>query len=79
MHTIFKLWFIFPLLFALSFLSQASELVAHKASYTAKIKKGLSIKGKAVRELKKSANGQWLYSFNVHSFVADIDESTLLS
>ena len=79
MHIIFKLSLILPLLFAFSFSSQATELVAHKASYSAKIKKGVSIKGKAVRELKKSVNGQWLYSFNVNSFVADIDESTLLS
>ncbi len=79
MNTIFKLCLISSLLFGISFTSQASELVPHKASYTAKIKKGISIEGEAVRELKKSQNGQWLYSFNVKSFIADIDESTLLS
>ena len=79
MNTILKLSLISYLLFGISFTSQATELVPHKASYSAKIKKGMSIKGKAVRELKKSQNGQWLYSFNVRSFVADIDESTLLS
>ena len=79
MHTIFSLPLILSLLFGIVFTSQAIELVAHKASYTAKIKKGISIKGNAVRELKKSQNGQWLYRFDVKSFVADIDESTLLS
>ena len=79
MNTVFKLSIILSLLLGISFSSQASGLVAHKASYAAKIKKGISIKGKAVRELKKSANGPWLYSFNVTSLVASIDESTLLS
>ena len=79
MNTILKLSLILSLLFGISFTSQATELVPHKASYSAKIQKGMSIKGKAVRELKKSQNGQWLYSFDVKSFVADIDESTLLS
>lgn len=79
MNTISKLCLISYLLFGISFTSQATELVPHKASYSAKIQKGMSIKGKAVRELKKSQNGQWLYSFDVKSFVADIDESTLLS
>lgn len=79
MNIILKLSLILYLLFGISFTSQASELVPHKASYTAKIEKGMSIKGKAVRELKKSQNGQWLYSFNVKSFIADIDESTLFS
>lgn len=79
MDIIFKLGLILSLLFTTSFASLAAELVAHKASYTAKIKKGISIKGNAVRELKKTQSGQWLYSFNVRSFIADIDESTLLS
>ena len=79
MNTIFKLCLILFLLLGSSFTSQAVELVPHKASYSAKIKKGMSVKGKAVRELKQLENGQWLYSFKVRSFVADIDESTLLS
>ncbi len=79
MNTIFKLCLIAPLLLAIAATSQAGELVAHKASYTAKLKKGISIQGEAVRELKQSENGQWLYSFKVRSFFADIDESTRLS
>lgn len=79
MNTIFKLCLIWSLLFAIAATSQAGELVAHKASYTAKLKKGISIEGEAVRELKQSENGQWLYSFKVRSFLADIDESTRLS
>jgi len=67
------------LLLCFSLPSIANELVPHTASYTAKIKKGISIKGQAIRELKRSSDGQWLYSFNVDSFVADINESTLLS
>jgi len=57
----------------------AIELTPHKATYTAKIKKGISIKGKAVRELKKLDNGEWIYRFDVDSFVADIDESIYFS
>jgi len=56
-----------------------NELVPHKATYTAKIKKGISIKGDAVRELKKLDNGEWLYRFDVDSFVADIKESVHFS
>ncbi len=79
MNTIVKLCFIWPLLFAIAAPGQAGELVAHKASYSAKIKKGISIEGQAVRELQQSENGQWLYSFKVRSFLADIDEATHLS
>jgi len=55
------------------------ELLPHKATYTAKIKKGLSMKGEAVRELKQLKNGQWLYRFDVKSIAADIKESTTFS
>lgn len=79
MNTLIKLSIISSLLFGFLCSTQAAELVPHKASYTAKIKKGISIKGEAVRELKKVPNGQWLYSFNVKSVIADIEESTLLS
>jgi len=67
------------LLLCVTFNSFASELIPHTASYSAKIKKGISIKGQAVRELKRGKDGQWLYSFNVDSFVADIKETTRLS
>jgi len=59
--------------------AHAIELVPHQATYTAKIKKGISIKGNAVRELKQLDNGQWLYRFDVESFIADIDESAILA
>lgn len=55
------------------------ELTPHKAHYTAYIKKGLSMKGEAVRELKQLKNGQWMYHFDVESFAADIEESTTFS
>jgi len=67
------------LLFCATFQSFASELIPHTASYSAKIKKGISIKGQAIRELTRSKDGQWLYSFNVDSFIADINETTRLS
>lgn len=67
------------IMFVCLFFSQAAayELVPHTATYTAKIKKGVSIKGKAVRSLAKTQDGQWLYSFNVESFAADIKESVV--
>ena len=63
----------------LSFSAFSIELLPHKATYTAKIKKGISIKGEAVRELQKLKNGQWLYRFDVDSIAADIKESTTFS
>lgn len=58
--------------------SFAIELQEHEAIYTAKIKKGVSINGKAKRSLKKAGDDKWLYQFEVESFVADISESTVL-
>lgn len=76
------LWFrqsiILILISLFSFTVFSAELIPHKAIYTAKIKKGISINGEAVRELIKLDNGQWLYRFDVESFVADIKESSLL-
>lgn len=46
----------------------------HKATYSAKIKKGLSINGTALRELSLQ-NGGWNYRFDVDSMMAKIDES----
>ena len=37
------------------------------------------MKGDAIRELKPLKNGQWLYRFDVESFAADIEESTIFS
>jgi hypothetical protein len=64
-------------LFSLTAIS--ADLLPHKATYTAKIKKGVSMKGEAVRELTQLENGQWLYRFDVDSFAADIKESTTFS
>lgn len=55
----------------------AVELSPHTASYTAKIKKGISINGTAVRELRQLENGQWQYRFDVDSVPADIKESLI--
>lgn len=60
----------------ISFSTHSFELVPHSATYSANIKKGIKIKGKAVRHLKKMDENRWHYSFNVRSFVADINEST---
>lgn len=57
----------------------AFELTPHSASYSANIKKGIKIKGNAVRELKKVDEHNWLYTFQVRSFAADIDESVTLT
>ena len=65
--------------FCLSFSVLAVELKEHEASYIAKIKKGVSLKGKAIRSLKKIDGNKWLYRFEVESIVADIKESTVLT
>lgn len=63
----------------ISFSTHAFDLVPHSATYSANIKKGIKIKGKAVRRLKKLDGDRWHYSFNVRSFVADINESTVFT
>jgi hypothetical protein len=60
----------------LSFTATSAELLPHKATYTAKITKGISMQAEAVRELKQLDNGQWIYRFDVESLPADIKEST---
>ena len=59
--------------------ASAFELSPHTATYSANIKKGIKIKGKAVRELKRLDESTWHYSFDVRSFAADIDESVTFS
>lgn len=59
--------------------TQALELIPHRAGYNANIEKGISLKGDAIRELKKLEDGRWHYRFDVKSFVADIDESVVFS
>lgn len=59
--------------------TQALELVPHRAGYNTNIEKGISLKGDAVRELKKLDDGRWLYRFDIKSFVADIDESVVFT
>jgi len=63
----------------LSFSTVSAELLPHTATYTAYIKKGLSMKGEAVRELKQLKNGHWRYRFDVESIAADIKELTTFS
>ncbi len=55
----------------------AAELSPHKAGYSARIKKGVSLNGEAVRELKALPDGSWLYRFDVDSVIADIRESVV--
>jgi len=71
----FRPWQILILALLTSVNASSADLIPHTASYTAKIQKGTSIKGTAVRELMKLDNGQWRYRFDVDSFIADIRES----
>jgi len=59
--------------------AHALELVPHRAGYNTNIEKGISLKGDAIRELKKLEDGRWIYRFDIKSFVADIDESVIFS
>ena len=68
----------FILLWCYSTTLLALDLTPHTATYTAKIKKGNSINGEAVRELRQLKNGQWLYRFDVDSMAATIKESLIL-
>ncbi|MEE3170585.1 MAG: DUF3108 domain-containing protein [Pseudomonadota bacterium] len=54
-----------------------SELVPFEASYTAAMKKGLTLNGTAKRTLTAQGNDIWLYRTDVDSFIADIDESLI--
>lgn len=58
--------------------ASAFELQEHSATYSANIKKGVSIKGSAVRSLAKIDEQTWLYRFDVESFIADIKERSHL-
>jgi hypothetical protein len=80
MSTIIQSWLRAGLLLSLvlfGLAATATELVPHKAGYSAKIKKGVSLNGEAVRELTRLEDGRWQYRFDVDSFVADIRESVL--
>lgn len=66
------------IIYIASFSVFAVELKEHTAIYSAKIKKGVSIDGKAIRSLKQLEANKWLYSFEVESFIADIKESSLI-
>lgn len=50
-------------------------LKPHTATYSARFKKGINIKGSGVRELKSLGNGEWLYRFDIDSLPVDIRES----
>jgi len=54
------------------------QIQAHRATYVAKIKKGISISGTATRELIPEQSN-WRYRFDVDSAPADIKESSWLS
>jgi hypothetical protein len=71
-------WLIFFFCLFFSLTSYSVELKEHEASYIAKIKKGVSLEGKATRSLKKLDTNKWLYIFEVESFIADIKERTVL-
>lgn len=54
------------------------ELKPMEATYRARLRRGVSVRGKAVRALEPLDDGRWKYRFDVDSFIADIRESTLL-
>lgn len=55
--------------------SDESILEPHTATYQARIKKGISLNGTAIRKLQQTSSGRWLYQFNVSSLPVDIEES----
>jgi|GEM_PF-31585 len=55
------------------------ELEPMEATYRARLRRGVSVRGEAVRSLKQRDDGRWDYRFDVDSFIADIRESTILS
>ena len=55
------------------------ELKPMEATYRARLRRGVSVRGEAVRSLEETDDGQWLYRFDVDSFIADIRESTRLN
>lgn len=54
------------------------ELKPMEATYRARLRRGVSVRGKAVRALEPMEDGRWKYRFDVDSFIADIRESTVL-
>ncbi|WP_020408243.1 DUF3108 domain-containing protein [Hahella ganghwensis] len=50
-------------------------LLATRAEYRASYKKGVPIRGSAIRTLEKLENGDWQYRFDVSSFIVDISET----
>lgn len=66
------------LLPALSRAQSPEPLTPFRASYTAKLDKGLALNGDARRSLTPQGNGVWLYRTEVNSFIANINESLVL-
>lgn len=54
-----------------------TDLTPFEASYTAAMKKGLTLNGSAKRTLTSQGNDIWLYRTDVNSFIADVDESLI--
>ncbi len=50
-------------------------LAPSRAEYRATYKKGIPIRGSAVRILEPLADGEWQYRFDVSSFIVDISET----
>jgi len=53
------------------------ELQPREVTYRARVRRGISIRGRAVRALRPLGDGRWAYRFDVDSFIADIRESTV--
>ena len=49
----------------------------YTATYSAKIKKGISLSGTAIRQLKKKGENKWEYRFDVESLPVDIRETVV--
>lgn len=56
--------------------TEPESLYPMTATYRASLDKGIPVKGSATRTLESKGNGQWLYRFDVDSFIADIREAT---
>jgi len=58
--------------------ADAIDLIPSRLAYGAHIERGLSLNGTAIRQLKQTPDGQWVYSFDIDSFIADIRESSVM-
>lgn len=66
------------LLPALTSAAETTGLYPMQSTYGAELERGITISGEATRSLKRTDDGNWVYRFDVNSFVADIREASYL-